>query len=75
MNNGELAAMELIPAVLSIVLIDIVLSGDNALIIGLAAHRLPPAQRRLAIVMGGGAAIGSGSRSNCSSRDKQASTG
>ncbi len=57
MNNGELAAMELIPAVLSIVLIDIVLSGDNALIIGLAAHRLPPAQRRLAIVMGGGAAI------------------
>lgn len=44
-------------AILSIVIIDLVLSGDNAVIIGMAAHRLPPRQRRLAILFGGGAAI------------------
>src|SRR5262249_8722907 len=40
-----------------IVLIDLVLSGDNAVVIGLAAHRLPPDQRRQAIITGGAAAI------------------
>ncbi|HLY31355.1 MAG TPA: TerC family protein [Ktedonobacterales bacterium] len=40
-----------------IVLIDIVLSGDNALVIGAAASRLPRGQRTLAIVWGGIAAI------------------
>ncbi|MBI4491782.1 MAG: YjbE family putative metal transport protein [Chloroflexi bacterium] len=49
--------MELISAILSIVVIDLALSGDNAVVIGMAAHRLPPKQRRLAIVFGGGAAI------------------
>jgi YjbE family integral membrane protein len=44
-------------AVLSIVVIDLVLSGDNAVVIGMAAHRLPPQQRRMAILFGGGAAI------------------
>jgi YjbE family integral membrane protein len=43
-------------AVASIVLIDLVLSGDNALVIGMAAHGLPSAQRRQAIVAGGVAA-------------------
>jgi YjbE family integral membrane protein len=43
--------------ILRIVLIDLVLSGDNAVVIGMAAHRLEPRQRRLAIVIGGGAAI------------------
>jgi YjbE family integral membrane protein len=43
-------------AVASIVLIDLVLSGDNALVIGMAARGLPPAQRRQAIVGGGVAA-------------------
>lgn len=42
----------------AIVLIDLVLSGDNAVVIGMAAHRLPPPQRRTAILIGGGAAIG-----------------
>ena len=41
-----------------IVVIDLVLSGDNAVVIGMAAHRLEPRQRRLAILLGGGAAIG-----------------
>jgi YjbE family integral membrane protein len=35
-----------------IVLIDLTLSGDNAIIIGLAAAGLPPAERRRAIMLG-----------------------
>lgn len=48
---------EFLSAVLSIVVIDLVVSGDNAVVIGMAAHRLPPRQRRFAILFGGGAAI------------------
>jgi YjbE family integral membrane protein len=48
---------ELVPRILQIVLIDLVLSGDNAVVIGMAAHPLPRGQRRLAIILGGGAAI------------------
>ena len=33
------------------------LSGDNAIVIGLAAHLLPPAQRRKAMLWGTGLAI------------------
>ena len=44
-------------AALSIILIDLVLSGDNAVVIGMAAHRLPPRQRKFAIVFGAGVAI------------------
>src|SRR5436190_21535535 len=44
-------------ALLAIVLIDLALSGDNALLIGMAARRLPSAQRRRAIVLGGGLAV------------------
>jgi YjbE family integral membrane protein len=44
-------------AALSIILIDLVLSGDNAVVIGMAAHRLPPQQRKMAIIFGAGAAI------------------
>jgi YjbE family integral membrane protein len=43
--------------VLRIVVIDLALSGDNAVVIGMAAHRLPPKQRRAAILIGGAAAI------------------
>jgi YjbE family integral membrane protein len=49
--------MEPFSAVLRIILIDLALSGDNAVVIGMAAHRLPPRQRRVAIVVGGLAAI------------------
>ncbi len=49
--------MEAITAILSIVLINLVLSGDNAVVIGMAAHRLPPKQRQVAIIFGGAAAI------------------
>jgi YjbE family integral membrane protein len=40
-----------------IILVDLTLSGDNALVIGAAASGLPRGQRRLAILSGGGAAI------------------
>ena len=44
-------------AIIAIVLIDLALSGDNALLIGMAARRLPDAQLRRAIVLGGGLAV------------------
>lgn len=49
--------MELISGLLNIVLINLVLSGDNAVVIGMAAHRLDPRQRKVAILVGGLAAI------------------
>lgn len=45
-------------ALLAIVVIDIVLAGDNAIVIALAARSLPPALRRRAIVWGALGAIG-----------------
>jgi YjbE family integral membrane protein len=48
---GELLQFDLV-AFVQIVLIDLTLSGDNAIIIGLAAAGLPPAQRRRAIAVG-----------------------
>ena len=49
--------LEFVGSVLGIILIDLVLSGDNAVVIGMAARGLPPHQRRRAIVYGGGAAV------------------
>ena len=49
--------MGFLSQILRIVIIDLVLSGDNAVVIGMAAHRLEPRQRRVAILLGGGAAI------------------
>jgi YjbE family integral membrane protein len=40
-----------------IILVDLTLSGDNALVIGAAASGLPRGQRRLAILSGGGVAV------------------
>jgi YjbE family integral membrane protein len=48
---------EFVARVFQIILIDLVLSGDNAVVIGMAAHPLPPRQRRAAIIFGGGAAL------------------
>jgi len=49
--------IETLQAVLAIVLIDLALSGDNALVIGMAARELPAAQRQRAIVFGGVGAV------------------
>lgn len=44
-------------AVLKIIGINIVLSGDNAVVIALACRNLPPAQRKMGILLGAGAAV------------------
>jgi YjbE family integral membrane protein len=49
--------LETLQAVVAIVLIDLALSGDNALVIGMAARGLPRRQRRRAIMLGGLAAV------------------
>jgi len=41
----------------SIVLIDLVLAGDNAVVIAMAVRNLPSAQRRKGILLGAGAAV------------------
>jgi YjbE family integral membrane protein len=41
----------------NIILINIILSGDNAVVIALAARSLPPKERKLAILYGSGAAV------------------
>ena len=49
---------DLVRAVFFIVVTDLVLSGDNAVVIGMASRLLPPEQRRKAIIFGAGGAIG-----------------
>ena len=46
-----------IVAVLRIIGINIVLSGDNAIVIALACRTLPPRQRVIGIILGAGAAV------------------
>ncbi|MEX0502090.1 TerC family protein [Alphaproteobacteria bacterium LSUCC0719] len=48
----------LVIAILQIIAIDIILGGDNAIIIALACRNLPPRQRRLGILWGTAGAIG-----------------
>lgn len=49
--------LEALGAIGGIILVDLTLSGDNALVIGAAAAGLPAQQRRLAILLGGAGAI------------------
>jgi YjbE family integral membrane protein len=48
----DFIAGDALTALLQVVLIDLVLAGDNAVVIGLAAAGLPAEQRRRAIVVG-----------------------
>ncbi len=48
----ELFTLQALWAFLAIILIDIVLAGDNALVIGMAANKLPPHLRKKAIFWG-----------------------
>ncbi|MEP9355211.1 TerC family protein [Xanthobacter sp. KR7-65] len=45
-------------ALLQIIWIDLLLSGDNAVVIALACRSLPPNQRKWGILLGAGAAVG-----------------
>lgn len=49
--------LPLLASILQIIWIDILLSGDNAVVIALACRSLPPRQKRIGIILGAGAAI------------------
>ncbi len=55
---AELLSPEGIAALVSVILIDIALAGDNAIVVGMAAAGLPTEQRRQAILVGIAAAAG-----------------
>jgi YjbE family integral membrane protein len=48
----DIFSLEFLSALGAIILIDLVLAGDNALVIAMAARRLPPAEQKKAIVYG-----------------------
>ncbi|MGH2618761.1 MAG: TerC family protein [Thermomicrobiales bacterium] len=50
--------LDSLQAIVSIIIIDLVLSGDNAVVIGMAARSLSPENRRRAIIFGGAGAVG-----------------
>jgi len=49
---SELFTVEALTALLQVIMIDLVLAGDNAIVIGLAAAGLPKEQRTKAIIIG-----------------------
>ncbi len=48
----EILSAEFFSALLAIIIIDLVLAGDNAIVIALAARSLPPDQRKKAVLWG-----------------------
>src|SRR4051812_24496176 len=54
----EILSMQFLAALAAIVVIDLALAGDNAIVIALAARGLPPQQRRRAILWGTVGAVG-----------------
>lgn len=53
----ELFSAEFFSALLAIIVIDLVLAGDNAIVIGLAARNLPKEQQRQVIIWGTAGAV------------------
>lgn len=53
----ELFSPEFFSALLSIILMDLVLGGDNAIVIGMAARNLPKKEQKKVILIGTGGAI------------------
>jgi YjbE family integral membrane protein len=53
----EILSPEFWTGLMAIIGVNIVLSGDNAVVIALAARSLPPAQQKRAIAIGSGAAV------------------
>ena len=53
----ELFTMQFWAALFSIVVLDLVLAGDNAVVIAMAAHRLPDELRKKAVLVGTGGAV------------------
>jgi YjbE family integral membrane protein len=55
---SEPGGLESAGALLSVMIIDLMLAGDNAIIVGMAAARLPRQQRRKVVMLGIAAATG-----------------
>lgn len=53
----DILSTEFLSALLAIVMIDLVLAGDNAIVIGLAARNLPKSQQKKAIIWGTAGAV------------------
>ncbi len=49
--------MQFVMGIISIIVIDLILAGDNAVIIAMAVRRLPKNQRITGIIFGAGAAV------------------
>ena len=54
---AEILTPEFWTGLMAIIGVNIVLSGDNAVVIALAARSLPPAQQKRAVMIGSGAAV------------------
>ncbi len=55
--EGDPLSADIVTRVVQIILFDLILSGDNAVVIGVVASRLRGRQRRTAIIVGAGAAV------------------
>ncbi|MET0786055.1 MAG: TerC family protein [Paenisporosarcina sp.] len=53
----DIFTVEFLVALLSIIMIDLVLAGDNAIVIGMSAKNLPPQHRKKAIIWGTAGAV------------------
>ena len=53
----EIMSLQFLPALLAIIVIDLVLAGDNAIVIALAARKLPPALQKKAVLWGAVGAV------------------
>jgi YjbE family integral membrane protein len=57
-DSMDMFTTQFFVSLLQIIWIDLLLSGDNAVVIALACRNLPPEQRKMGIWLGAGAAIG-----------------
>jgi len=54
---SELQSLEAVNVLIQVIFIDLVLAGDNAIIVGMVASRVPPEMRQKVILWGIGAAV------------------
>ncbi|MBP3964214.1 TerC family protein [Paenibacillus lignilyticus] len=54
----DILSLEFLSALITIVFIDLILAGDNAIVIGLAARKLPKEQQKKAVIWGTVGAVG-----------------
>ena len=54
---GDLQSVEAFTVLIQVIMIDLVLAGDNAIIVGMVASRVPPDMRKKVIFYGIGAAV------------------